>query len=328
MIKTYATLGPRCCDSETLCTMLQMGLTGFRLNLSHRTLQDCADWTDALKKAGQTAGIQPELIIDLRGGELRLGQLAAPIPLQAGQTLSFGKGGVPLEDDILTALQVGQTVLLDDSAIELMVESHDGCTAVCRCIRGGVVEGRKSITLPGVEIPRPAVCDADLADLAAARAHGVTAVMQPFVRSRSDLLQVRQALEQYGLNDFTVFAKVEDRDGVSSLPQWMDLCDVVTIARGDLGSNLSLYELPRAQKEIAAVCRSADKDFLVVTHLLQSMIHAPVPTRAEVTDIYNACLDGASALMLTGETAQGDYGLQAVSFLLEMARRGEADRNR
>ena len=110
------------------------------------------------------------------------------------------------------------------------------------------------------------------------------------------------------------------------LSEWMDLCDVVTIARGDLGSNLPLWELPRAQKKISRICRSAGRDFLVVTHLLQSMIHSPVPTRAEVTDIYNACLDGASALMITGETAQGAYGLAAVEMLLAVSRIGEADR--
>ena len=327
MIKTYATLGPQCCEAETLSAMLRLGLTGFRLNLSHRTLADCKKWTDALRAAGEAAGVRPELIIDLRGSELRLGDLTRPIILHSGDTVRFGKMGLPLlDDDILTALRPGQQLLIDDGAIELTVESHDGATAVCRCLRGGLLEGRKSIALPGVEIPRPAVSQADRADLAAARAHGVTAVMQPFVRSRSDLMQVRQTLRESGLDDLHVFAKVEDAEGVNTVGDWMDLCDVVTVARGDLGSNLCLYDLPRAQKKIAAQCRAAGKDFLVVTHLLQSMVHAPVPTRAEVTDIYNACLDGAAALMLTGETAQGEHGVEAVRILLEMARRGEADR--
>ncbi|MBE6918430.1 MAG: pyruvate kinase [Ruminococcaceae bacterium] len=327
MIKTYATLGPACCEVETLSAMLRLGLTGFRLNLSHRTLDDCKKWTDALRAAGEAAGVRPELIIDLRGGELRLGDLTRPLILRSGDTIRFGKMGLPLlDDDILAALRPGQQMLIDDGAIELVVEAHDGETAVCRCIRGGMLEGRKSITLPGVEIPRPAVSQADHDDLAAARDHGVTAVMQPFVRSRQDLLQVREALRQHDLEDVTIFAKVEDADGLATVGEWLDLCDVVTIARGDLGSNLPLCDLPRAQKQIAAICRAAGKDFLVVTHLLQSMIHAPVPTRAEVTDIYNACLDGAAALMLTGETAQGKHGVEAVRILLEMARRGEADR--
>jgi len=327
MIKTYATLGPRCCARGTLLQMLQLGLTGFRLNLSHRTLEDCRKWTEALQQAGELAGIRPELIIDLRGGELRLGQLTRPLRLQKDDTVRFGKMGLALlDDDVLAALQPGQTLLIDDGAIELTVDSHDGETAVCRCIRGGLLEGRKSITLPGLDIPRPAVSQEDLRDLAAARSHGVTAVMQPFVRSRGDLRQLHQALHEYGLDDLTVFAKVEDAEGVASVQDWLELCDVVTIARGDLGSNLCLYDLPQAQKKISAICREAGKDFLVVTHLLQSMIHSPVPTRAEVTDIYNACLDGAACLMITGETAQGDYGVEAVRVLLEMARRGEKDR--
>ena len=327
MIKTYATLGPACCEVDTLSAMLRLGLTGFRLNLSHRTLADCRRWTDALRCAGESVGVRPELIIDLRGAELRLGDLTRPLRLQTGDTIRFGKMGLPLlAADILAALHPGQPMLIDDGAIELTVESHDGETAVCRCLRGGLLEGRKSLTLPGVEIPRPAVSEADHADLACARHHGVTAVMQPFVRSRDHLMQVRQALHRHGLGDLTVFAKVEDAEGVASLQQWLDLCDVVTIARGDLGSNLPLCDLPRAQKQIASVCRAANKDFLVVTHLLQSMIHAPVPPRAEVTDIYNACLDGAACLMLTGETAQGEHGVEAVRILLEMAHRGEEDR--
>ena len=327
MIKTYATLGPACCEVETLSAMLRLGLTGFRLNLSHRTLSDCRRWTDALRAAGEAARVRPELIIDLRGAELRLKDLTRPLCLREDDTIRFGKMGLPLlDDDILAALQPGQQILIDDGAIELTVLSHDGKTAVCRCLRGGQLEGRKSITLPGIDIPRPAVCEADHADLAVARQHGVTAIMQPFVRSRAYLQEVRNALAQHDLSDLTIFAKVEDAEGVDTVSEWMDLCDVVTIARGDLGSNLCLYDLPRTQKKIAALCRDAGKDFLVVTHLLQSMIHAPVPTRAEITDIYNACLDGAASLMITGETAQGEYGVEAVRVLLEMARRGEANR--
>lgn len=326
MIKTYATLGPACCEASMLADMLRLGLTGFRLNLSHRTLHDCRRWTAALQQARAETGTDAELIIDLRGAELRLPQLTRPVRLREGDSLRFGAMGLPLDGDILAALQPGQQMLIDDGAIKLTVESHDGETALCRCLRGGTIEGRKSITLPGVEIARPAVSEADHADLAQARQHGVTAVMQPFVRSRGDLIQVRQALRQHGLADLTIFAKVEDAEGADTVADWLELCDVVTIARGDLGSSLSLYDLPRAQKRIAAVCREAGKDFLVVTHLLQSMIRSPVPTRAEVTDIYNACLDGAAALMLTGETAQGLHGLEAVRILLEMARRGEADR--
>ena len=326
MIKTYATLGPACCERALLAQMLSRGLTGFRLNLSHKTLPECRGWTEELKAAAHMTGTAPELIIDLRGPELRLAALPAPVPVAEGQTVDFGADGLPLDSDILAALTVGQEILVDDGAIALRLEEISPEHAVCRCTQGGVIEGRKSLTLPGLDIVRPAVSQADLQDLAVARDYGVTAVMQPFVRRRSDLAQVRAALHRFGLDDFQIFAKVEDAEGVANLSEWMDLCDVVTIARGDLGSNLPLPELPRAQKRIAKVCRERGQAFLVVTHLLQSMIHSPVPTRAEVTDIYNACLDGASALMITGETAQGEHGLAAVEMLLAVAKIGEEDR--
>lgn len=198
-----------------------------------------------------------------------------------------------------------------------------GRAVTCTVTRGGVLESRKSITLPGVELCRPALTEQDLLDLDAAAGQGVTAVMQPFVRSRHELEEVRAALARRGLEHLTIFAKIEDRRGWQSLPQWMDACDVVTVARGDLGSNLGLLHLPAAQKDIAARCRRAGKPFLVVTQLLHTMTEHPTPTRAEVLDVYNAVLDGASALMLTGETARGRYPAQAVRWLLDIARQAE-----
>ena len=195
-----------------------------------------------------------------------------------------------------------------------------------RVTRGGVLTGHKSLTPEGTELHRPALCEADLADLAQAAALGVSAVMQPFVRSADDLRTVRQAMAENGLAHAELFAKVEDQTGLDALPDWMDLCDVVTIARGDLGSSLPLEQLPAAQKHIAALCRSRRKPFLVVTQLLHSMIDHPTPTRAEVLDIYNAVLDGADCLMLTGETAQGRYPLAALDWLMRVAQ--EAQRAR
>ena len=304
-MKTYATLGPACCRADLLTELLDMGLTGFRLNLSHTTLAACRPWTDAVQAARQASGRDAELIIDMRGPELRMGPLSRPVTLTAGETVTLG-----------------QEILLDDGLMALRAESR-GRAVTCTVTRGGVLESRKSITLPGVELLRPALTARDLLDLDNAAGQGVTAVMQPFVRSRHELEQVRAALHARGLDRLTLFAKVEDRQGWQSLPQWMDACDVVTVARGDLGSNLGLLHLPAAQKDIAARCRRAGKPFLVVTQLLHTMTEHPTPTRAEVLDVYNAVLDGASALMLTGETARGRYPVQAVRWLLDIARQAE-----
>lgn len=251
-----------------------------------------------------------------------MGPLSRPVTLTAGETVTLGPGGLPVEPDILAAVAPGQEILLDDGLMALRAESC-GEAVSCTVTRGGVLESRKSITLPGVELCRPALTAQDLLDLDNAAGQGVTAVMQPFVRRRRELEQVRAALHARGLDRLTLFAKVEDRQGWQSLPQWMDACDVVTVARGDLGSNLGLLHLPAAQKDIAARCRRAGKPFLVVTQLLHTMTEHPTPTRAEVLDVYNAVLDGASALMLTGETARGRYPVQAIRWLLDIARQAE-----
>lgn len=326
-LKTYATLGPACCRPELLQAMLEEGLTGFRLNLSHGSLTEQRALTDAVQAASRAAGREAELIIDLRGPELRCGPLARPMPLTAGEYVTLGRD-IPLETDIQAAIRPGQRILLDDGAMELTAAER--CSGGIRCLveRGGALGSHKSITLPGVELLRPALCQQDREDLRHAAGQGVTAVMQPFVRSRRELDEVRAALAELGLGQLTLFAKVEEEQGWQGLEDWMEQCDLVTIARGDLGSSLGLVRLPGAQKDLAARCRAAGKPFLVVTQLLDSMTHRPLPSRAELLDVYNAVLDGASALMLTGETAGGDFPLEAVRWLLRIARQAEAERGR
>ena len=320
-MRYYATLGPACCDAGTLAALLCRGVTGFRLNLSHTPLAARTDWIAALRTAQRKTGLPAQLMIDLRGPEVRIGALPAPLPLAEGHTVTLG-ADIPVEKDVLAALRPGMTVLLDDGAMALTV--IDG--GVCRVTRGGVLTGHKSLTPEGVDLRRPALCEADLADLTQAAQLGVNAVMQPFVRSAGDLHTVRDAMAANGLGHAELFAKVENRAGLDALPDWLDFCDVVTVARGDLGSSLPLEQLPAAQKRIAALCRSRRKPFLVVTQLLHSMLDHPTPTRAEVLDIYNAVLDGADCLMLTGETAQGLYPLESAEWLVRVAREAEKAR--
>lgn len=320
-MRYYATLGPSCCDTAALPALLRRGVTGFRLNLSHTPLAARTDWIDALHEAERKTGLRAQLMIDLRGPEVRIGDMPAPLPLAEGAAVTLG-ADIPVDGDVLDALRPGMTVLLDDGAMALTVV--DG--GVCRVTRGGTLTGHKSLTLEGVDLRRPALCGADLADLSQAAALGVNAVMQPFVRSADDLRVVRQTMAENGLADAELFAKVENQPGLDALPDWLALCDVVTIARGDLGSSLPLERLPAAQKHIAALCRSRGKPFLVVTQLLHSMIDHPSPTRAEVLDIYNAVLDGADCLMLTGETAQGRYPLESADWLIRVAQEAEKAR--
>ena len=163
----------------------------------------------------------------------------------------------------------------------------------------------------------PTLTDSDLKNIGLAAEYGVTGVMQPFVRNKEDLLTVREALEKAGAAHIEIFAKIENLQGVAALEELLPYCDHVVIARGDLGNAMPLWKLPGMQKEIAAKCRAAGKPFMVVTQMLDSMHERAVPTRAEVLDIYNAVLDGAASLMLTGETAAGKFPVESMEYLVK-----------
>ncbi len=321
-MEIYGTLGPACARTETLRQMLALGMTGMRLNLSHITLAEAAPWLKALDRAAALEGTRPGVLIDMQGPELRVGPLAEPLPLTEGGTVRLG-ADIPVPGPVLPALKPGQQVLLDDGKLLLEVTDVLPDGAEARVLRGGLLRGRKSLALPGADIRSPAVTEADRDNLRAAAGFGVTAVMQPFVRGRADLAAVRQAMAEAGCGRARLLAKIEDRAGMDRLPELMDAADEIVIARGDLGNAVPLWELPAAQKRVAAACRAAGKPFMVVTQMLASMERSPVPTRAEVSDIFNAVLDGASSVMVTGETAAGQYPVEVIRYLVNTVRAAE-----
>ena len=288
-------------------------MTGLRMNLSHGSLAEHADWLELIQKAGIRT-----LLIDLQGPELRIGRLASPLTLSEGQQVFLGTGGIPCPACFLDAITPGQKLLLDDGKLLLRVNAVD--TALhCTVLRGGLLQSRKSIAVPGVEVSSPTLTDEDLQNLRVAADCGVTGVMLPFVRSAEDIRTLRAALEDAHAGQIQIFAKIENLAGVRTLPEFLPLVDQVVIARGDLGNAMPLWELPRCQKQLASLCRAAGVPFMVVTQMLDSMQTRAVPTRAEVSDIYNAVLDGAASLMLTGETAAGQYPVQAMEYLVKTA---------
>ena len=189
-----------------------------------------------------------------------------------------------------------------------------------KVLRGGKLRGRKSIALPGVTIHPPTLTLKDMDNLAVATNYGVTGVMQPFVRDAKDLKNVKRALKKAGAEHIRLFAKIENMEGVAQLEELLPYADEIVIARGDLGNAVPLWELPKLQKQIAATCRAAEKPFMVVTQMLTSMEKNLVPTRAEVSDIYNAVCDGASSVMVTGETAVGDHPVEVIRYLANTVR--------
>ena len=322
-VKIYGTLGPACREPALLAAMLAEGLDGMRLNLSHATLAESADVIEAFHQAADGYGLHPELLIDLMGPELRVGRLSEPLSLRPAEAIDAD--ALPFPDvvrNILRASIPDRDILLDDGKILLRTEVDHRL----RVVRGGVLESRKSVALPGYSIPSPALTKADKANLKQARSFGVTGVMQPFVRSAKDLLAVREAIGTGG-TPLRLFAKIENADGIAHLSELIPHCDEIIIARGDLGNAMPLWELPAAQKRIAKACRDANRDFMVVTQMLDSMMHRAVPTRAEVSDIFNAVLDGASSVMVTGETASGEYPVEAIRYLVRTVREAEAYRN-
>ena len=325
-VMVYGTLGPACSDPAALRDMFREGMDGLRLNLSHTTLEAAADRIETCRRAARACGVQPQLLIDMQGPELRVGELAAPLPLKTGELIP--PDSIPFPAEVLQALGErpdGQEVLLDDGKILLRTEpAPSGPGPFLRVERGGVLESRKSAALPGVQIHLPAMTAFDRAQLQNARAYGVTAVMQPFVRSREDLIEVRRALDEAGGQEIRLFAKIENQAGLRRLEELIPCCDEIVIARGDLGNAMPLWELPAAQKRIAAACRRAGRDFMVVTQMLDSMTHRQVPTRAEVSDIFNAVLDGAASVMVTGETAAGEYPVQVIRYLTRTVREAES----
>ena len=322
MLQIYGTLGPACGETEPLVRLFRAGMTGVRLNLSHVGLPGAAEEIEHLHAAARRCGVTPQLLIDMQGPELRVGALPEPLMLEEGASVRLGEE-IPLPAAVGPYLVPGQEVLLDDGKLLLRVTESLERGALARVERGGVLRSRKSAALPGADIRLPAMTDSDRENLRLARDYGVTGVMQPFVRGREDLETVREALDAAGGRDIRLFAKIENREGVEKLEELLPAAGEIVIARGDLGNSGPLWELPALQKRIAAACRAAGRPFMVVTQMLASMERSPVPTRAEVSDIFNAVLDGAASVMLTGETAVGRYPVEAMEYLVHTVREAE-----
>lgn len=324
----YATLGDACTGRETLDQLFRAGMTGARLNLSHTSLRHSAQllnegYWPAARRAGRP---DAHLIIDLQGPELRVGRLPRPIALKAGSDILLGEGGVRVPRIVLDTARPGQQISIDDSALLLEVRRASRSVLLCRVLQGGTLRSSKGLSLLDTQVDTPTLTQDDLDNLALAGQFGVTHILQPFVRHRRDIEILREKMAGLGLERVQVIAKIENSQGVEHLDEIMDAADQVCIARGDLGNAMPLWKLPALQKDIARRCLERGKPFCLVTQLLWSMEQRPVPTRAEVCDIYNGVLDGASSLMLTGETAVGRWPVQAMEYLVKTAREAMRER--
>ncbi len=313
----FGTIGPACDREDILRQMFVAGMTGIRMNMSHGNLAEHQDWVELLHRAAAEAGRPLKLLIDLQGPELRIGKLPGPVELTDGSEVLLGKGVISIPETIYDYVQRGSSLLLDDGKILLEVLENRRLPQL-RGEAGRHPAVRREHRRAGQHPSSPHTDRIRFGkNLSLAAACGVSGVMLPFVRDVQDLVALRQALTDAGQSTVRIYAKLENRQGIASLPELLDYADVFVIARGDLGNDVPLWELPAVQKRTAAFFAGGRKAIVIVTQMLDSMERRPVPTRAEVCDIFNAVLDGADAVMLTGETAAGKYPVQAMEYLVK-----------
>lgn len=319
----FATFGPACGEEKILKEMIHAGMTGMRLNLSHTTLPASENYIKAYQKVAKEEGVKPQILIDMQGPELRVGELEQPLVLEENQKIILGAKKIPIPIEVISEAEVGDEILLDDGKISIEVESVQTADICARVVRDGLLQGHKSIKIKDKNVKMPPLTNHDIENIRLAKKYGVTALMQPFVLHGEDLTYVRTILREYGVEDIQIFAKIENKLGVENMETILPEADVIIIARGDLGNDMPLWELPKVQKQIEKACKKANVPYVVVTQMLASMEEHPVPTRAEVSDIYHAVYHGAWGVMLTGETAIGKYPVEAVRYLANTSKEAE-----
>jgi pyruvate kinase len=331
--KIIATLGPATASPETIAELVRAGVDVFRLNFSHGGYESHAASMDHIRSAAGAAGRQVAILQDLSGPKIRIGRLAGgtPLELKAGDELRIAAGdfaGGPgrvstTYAGLPGAVAKGNRLLLDDGAIELVVEGSDGQEITARVQNGGWLGERKGINAPGVRLPPAAPTEKDAQDLRFGVAHGVDAIAMSFVQSAEDVVRGRTLLASLGASGTRLIAKIERPGAVEDIDRILDVSDGVMVARGDLGLELPLEHVPRVQKEITRAARMRGLPVIVATQVLESMRTQPRPTRAEVSDAANAVDDGADAIMLSGETAVGSYPIRTVETLDAILRDAE-----
>ena len=329
----YGTFGPACKSQKILEEMIQCGMTGMRLNLSHTTLDKSKDYIQNYKTAAGKYDILPQILIDMQGPELRVGDMKEA-HLEEGMLIEFCKNEtsvsskneeeivkISVPSEVMSVVEPEMEVLLDDGKIRVQIETVKNETVTAKILVGGILKPHKSIKIVDVNVEMPVLTEHDISNLRKAKEYGVTALMQPFVFSGEDLKKLKDVLKREKIEDIQIFAKIENKIGVENLENILPEADLIVIARGDLGNDMPLWELPAVQKKIENICKEYGKPYMVVTQMLSSMEQNPIPTRAEVSDIFHAVYHGAAAVMVTGETAIGKYPAEVMKYLSNTAKK-------
>lgn len=331
--KIICTLGPAVDSDEVLEELIRCGMNVARLNFSHGSHAEHAERIARVKWVREKLGTPTAIMLDTKGPEIRTGALAGgrAVQLRAGQRLVLGcdveEGSAERVGqtfpDLARSVAPGARILLDDGLISLAVEAIDGDDVICTVDNDGELGQRKSVNIPGVSIPLPAVTDKDRADLLFGIEHEVDYVAASFVRDGDGIREIRSFLKSNGGEGIRIISKVENADAVRNIRDIVAVSDGVMVARGDLGVELPEYKVPSIQKRIIRLCNRESKPVITATQMLDSMIRNPRPTRAEVADVANAIYDGTDCIMLSGETAVGKHPVEAVRTMVEIAQETE-----
>ena len=323
--KLVCTLGPATESGDSVRALAEAGCDVFRVNFSHGDPKDHAKRVQVVRSVREGLGSDLAVMADLPGPKIRLGDLATePLALPAGSRFVLrpggragGAGGASITYEGLAGdVRPGDRVLLADGAVELIVRDVVGDEVVTEVVRAGTVRARAGVNVPAERLGLPAITDRDREALAAALDLGVDLVAQSFVRSAADVAGLRALM---GARALPIVAKIETRPAVEDIDKVLEEADAVMVARGDLGVELPMEEIPIVQKEILLAARGAGRPSIVATQMLESMTHASRPTRAEATDVANAVLDGADAIMLSAETAIGEFPVEAAAAAVRIA---------
>ncbi|MCF0123284.1 MAG: pyruvate kinase [Ruminiclostridium sp.] len=333
--KIICTLGPASDSPEIVEALIRNGMNVARFNFSHGTHPDHKVRLDTLKEIRKKLDIPVGALLDTKGPEIRLKTFAAGREvLEAGQLFTLTTREIEGTKEICSIsyrnlpqdVEVGTTIMLDDGLIRMTVEELTDTDIVCRVENGGPIKDRKGVNIPGVHLSMPYMSKQDREDIIFGIQEGFDFVAASFCRSSQDVLEIRRLLDEYGSN-MRIIAKLENQEGVDNVDEILAVADGIMIARGDMGVEIDFTEIPVIQKNLISRALSMGKHVITATQMLDSMTANPRPTRAEITDVANAVYDGASAVMLSGETAAGKYPVEALQTMAAIAERTEKDIN-
>lgn len=332
--KIICTLGPATDDESVLKELMLAGMDVARLNFSHQTNAEQKVRIDKVKRLREELGLPIALLLDTKGPEIRTGTFAtSKVTLEAGKSFTLTTREVEGDETITSItfprlpqeVSIGSRILIDDGLIELRVESCTETDILCTIVNGGTISSHKGINVPGVQLSLPFISEKDKEDIAFGVENDFDFIAASFTRTAQDILDLRAELEKHNCHKIRIIAKIENSDGVENIDEILRVSDGIMVARGDLGVEIPLEEIPVLQKKLIKKGYNAGLQVITATQMLDSMMKNPRPTRAETTDVANAIYDGTSAIMLSGETAAGKYPILSLKTMATIAERTEKD---